>query len=708
MRGWSLLLLGSVVLGAVAPSFAQTETNQQTQLEEVVVTAQRRSESLQKVPISVDAITGTQLQTMGASSSEDLSLIPSIVFNEGLGGGQINIRGIGGTNSGADPGNAVYVDGVYQFAPQANLFEFNGIQRIEVLKGPQGTLFGRNSVGGLVQVITRDPTPQKAGAEMSVGYANYDTTSGSLYLNAPLTDTLAFNVAAFGFDQREGWGHNFATGSPVHLGYAVGGHFKLKWEAADGKTDVVISGLFDEDKPVSSVLDALAPGTRNILGQPTPGLYNANTNVDPYRRDKQYTESVTIHHDFGAARLTSITAYDTVCCAVAVADADGSPAPLLAVELSENFYTFSQEVHLQSEEGSRLQWIVGGLFLHDVNTETTTFSESLATLLFGSSPAMTHSTVTTRSYAAFGQATYAFTHGTRITAGLRHTQDDASRIGGPPPVRQTSSNSRPTWRLAVDHDFTKDVMGYVSYSRGFKSGLFNPSDPSHPAVAPETLDAYEVGLKTETFGHRLRVNAAGFYYNFKGVQVQVFDPVLHVAYFTNAGNARPYGLDLDVAAEPIEGLTLTGGLSLADAKFTAGISNCFTVPPSAGGAIEGLCPLNGRQLPYAPRFVPAVGVSYERPTQIGRFVLSATDTHNSGFFNDPSNFEPARTRPYNMLNASVTWTSRSDHLNASLWAKNLLNEHIIAGGEVGALVGNATGVYPMAPLTFGGTIAVKL
>lgn len=695
-------LASTVAIGALlwnASAFAQEAADAPSSgggLEEIIVTAQRRGENLQDVPIAVNALTAAQLKTMGGTSSEDFNLIPGVVYNASIAGGGITIRGISGTNGGTDePANAIYVDGVYQFAATAGLFQFNGIERIEILKGPQGTLFGRNTAGGVVQIITRDPG-RVATAEAQVGYANYDTYSGNAYLSVPLGDSLAANLAVFGTDQKEGWGRNVFTGKETHKGYSYGAHGKLKWVAPGGGTDVILSGLYTKERPVASATGTLAPGLLSaIVGQPSPGIFNEDSDINAFRTTEHYTFSGTIHHDMGGVRLTSITAYDTAIADV-ITDADVSPAPVPIVQLHEKFTSFTQELQLQSKNDSPLQWIVGAFYLK---------AKAAGEFVFpGSAPINVD--IWTRSYAGFGQATYAITDTTKLTAGIRYTSD-RRRMESPVTDPQYRTDGKPSWRLAIDHKFSEDVMGYASYSRGFKSGVFNATTPNFPAAGPTKLDAFEVGLKSEMFQRRLRVNAAVFYYDYQNIQIELFTQNSQGAYFQSAGAARTYGLDLDVTAEPVRNLTLTGGVALLDAKFTSTrLAPCFTIPaPPAGGLIQGECALKGNQQPFSPKFTASLAANYKHETEIGTFDLAGSFSHNSGFHTHPSNFAPARVRAFEMVNAALTWTSPSERLNASIWGKNLLDQHRIGGSLINAPFGGL--VFPMAPRTYGVTFGVK-
>lgn len=701
----NLALVSTIIAGSLAWSVSASAqasgASSDTGLADIIVTAQRRGQNMQDVPIAVNVLSADSLKAMGGASSEDLSLVPGIVYNPSVAGGGIAIRGISGTNGGTDePGNAVYIDGVYQYAASSTLFQFNAIDRIEVLKGPQGTLFGRNTAGGVIQVITRDPGRELA-SEGEFGYANYNTVSGKFYLSVPLSETLAANIAAFGNKQNDGWGRNVVTGDEVHLGSSWGVRGKVKWEAPGGQTDVVLAAVYSKDKPIASALGAIAPGTFNILGQPSPGIFNSASEFDEYRTMREHSFAGTLHQDLGFAKLTSITAYDKVSAQV-FTDGDQTGLPILSGNLLSVYKTFTQEVQLQSQNDSKLDWIVGGFYMNAETDGRYQFSGAL----FGGGTVQIQTAIKTHSYAGFGQATYSLTDNTKLTAGIRYTTDNRRLTFFT--ASSSKRNSKPSWRLAIDHKLSPDVLAYASYSRGFKSGVFNATSPNRPPADPTSLDAYEVGLKSQAFDNRLRLNASAFYYKYSGIQIELFDPATATAYFANAGAARSYGVDLDVAAQPIEPLTLTGSVSLLNAKFTSSTPTpCFTVlTPPAGGVSRGDCPLDGNRLPFSPKFTVTLGANYKYETPVGIFNIAGTFGHNSGYFSDPSNFAPSRAKSFETVNASLRWNSTSGHLNAGVWGKNLLNQRRISGALLGAGVA-ATTSYPMAPRTYGVTIGYK-
>ncbi|HKP79851.1 MAG TPA: TonB-dependent receptor [Phenylobacterium sp.] len=710
------LLLGTVALAAVSGGAAAQSVPKPgaaVGLDEIVVTAQRRGQNLQEVPIAVSAITGDQVAAMGGSSSADLTmLVPSVVYIPNVAGGGMSIRGIGGLNAGSDePANAIYIDGVYQAAAASVLFQFNGIERIEVLKGPQGTLFGRNATGGVVQIISRDPTQEPKG-EASLSYGNYDTVDGKLYFNTPITDSIAINVAAFGFNQADGWGKNVFTGKDAYDGWGWGVRSKIKWTSEDGGTDLTLLGLYTEGEPAAVQAQTIIPGTFNAQGLPNPGFWNTRSNRDQRRQTLQYTYAATLRHDLGFARLLSISAYNTVHND-GFFDPDLTTNTILHATLTHWIRTFTQEVQLQSQPDSKIQWVAGAFYMHNSLLQHSILSGASQAAVGGLADTPTRPR--TKSYSAFGQATYPLTDTLKVTAGLRYTIDQRHITGqrytglAPQPVLiadRRKEDRKLTWRFALDKQFNDRILGYVSYSRGFKSGLFNGSDPLAPPVEPQTLDAYEVGLKVETDDRRLRVNSAVFYYSFKDLQFRSFNDAGTVTVFRNAGDATSYGLDVDAAFKPIEPLTLTAAVSLIESEYeqTSLFVPCYTVrPPPLGAVIVGKCLPGGNKISQSPKLVFTAGAYYDLSTSVGDFQFSGTYNHNSGYYMDPSNFKPLNTGKFDMVNSSVTWTPTSRRFTVSLWGKNLLNEKVFGAAEASTF---GASYYPQPPRTYGVTFGV--
>jgi len=499
-------------------------------LEEIVVTAQRRTEKLQDVPISVSALTATTLANAGVGTTEALlQVVPSLNVTRTASGSVPFIRGVGtqDTTIGNESGVATYVDGVYYMAQTGTIFSFNNVERVEVLKGPQGTLFGRNATGGLINVITRDPSATES-IEGRVGYGNYKTLQGSLYATGG-GDTLAADIAAYHVKQDEGFGRNLVSGDDINLRDETSVRSKVLWRPADSakltasadwsqiKTDF---GLNRNAYPGAT----LAGGVK--LGNTSP--YDSPSNFRSYVPDYyHWGASLRFEQELDWAQLTITSAYRDFKFTWNY-DQDATPARLADIIVNNKNTSLQNEVLLVGSV-DRLDW-TAGLFALNATSKL----DPLSVRSIGpSSNFDLYSKQKLDSYAAFTQGTYALTDTTKVTAGVRYTQDERDLTGrniagpgnaaGAGAVLRVNANnatfSKVTWRASLDHKFTDDVLGYVSYSRGFKSGLFNQSSQAGDPIRPETIDAVEVGSKSEMLNGTLRLNAAAFYYEVKDLQV---------------------------------------------------------------------------------------------------------------------------------------------------------------------------------------------
>jgi iron complex outermembrane receptor protein len=686
-----------------APAPAEpVRAEESTALAEVTVTAQRRAENSQTVPIAISTVSAEDAKMRGAVSIETLTTTVPSLMTTGSSGTSIYIRGVGNTS--ASPNNessaATYIDGVYQPSIFGLIgFPFNNIERVEVLKGPQGTLFGRNSTAGVVQIITPDPR-HDAGGRISVGYANYSAVSSDAYLTSGITDDLAADFAVVYENQGEGWGHNVDTGTEIYRRGNLA--TRSKWLYTPGEsTDVRLALDYERFWYTSGT--QLAPGSFATDRVTTyPGRYNAYGDINRNTHE-QYGASVRIDHDFGVLHGTSITGYRDVKARIEL-DNDRMSAPLFHVDSLNDSDYVSQEFQISNRDPGRVTWL-GGVFLYgntvrgtDPRTETgTSVRPNRYRDIFGRQR--------TRSYSVFGQATAELFADTKLTLGLRYTdeklkadgrfQDRAGAVINGPFDDEVSYQPW-TWRVALDHQFTRDVLGYVSYNRGFKSGGYNLNTPGTVPFFPETLDAYETGLKSEFLNHRVRLNLAVFYYDYKNMQVAIV-PGGAGQIFTNAAAARNYGLDASLDFAASEHVTLSMGVGLLDAQYE-------DYPNAQGFRITGtsfiLANAKGNDLPFSPPYSGYVSGKYRLPTSVGEFrgTVSASYSDKAYITADNSFFLPSQLQ----LSSSVEWWSQAAKpIGVRLWGRNLTNTYFYTNR-----IESTGGWYQIAaaPRTFGLTV----
>lgn len=679
-----------------APGFAQQapEANavqaDDAGIADIVVTANRRAERLQDVPIAVSAYGGAELKASGATTVQDLgNLTPGLTIANQSAGITPFIRGIGAVDNtlGQEGAVAVYVDGVYLPSAYASLFSFNNIERVEVLKGPQGTLFGRNATGGLIHVITRDPgkTPTFEG---SLSYGNYDTVKAQGYAAGPITDTLAISVAGIYSHQGKGFGRNITLNRDVgFVGNDQAIRSKLVWTPTDATT-VKLSGDYSLTKhsDQGSVKTYLPGSVSSIDGLGgAGGWWNVRGGAIEGIRTKQYGTSLNVNHDFGGISLVSISSWRR-SKVVQSFDNDATPAVVLDAYIdSQKTRTISQEIQLLSDPSSHIKWIVGGFFLDDRSS----FAAPNGLGLFGSAvgtAVLIQNSIKTRSYSAFGEVTVPLGERTEITGGIRYTSDKrkiygktdvltASTPGAPllvslPSVPQQNTENKPTWRAVLNHNFTPEVMGYLSYNRGFKSGNFNAVTASDKPFKSETVDAFEVGLKSKLFDNRLRFNIAAFYYKYNNLQLSVLQGFNLAT--VNAANSRILGADLDGEFAFTRDLRLRFGASYLNTKFQSFPNAQCSSRDAAGHTSLFVCDATGNNLTRSPKFTATLSPSYGFDTDFGRIDLSATYAYNSGFYWEPDNRlkQPA----YSLLSGQIGWTDTSKRFGLKAFAKNLTNE----------------------------------
>ncbi|MDB6042044.1 MAG: hypothetical protein JWM63_595 [Gammaproteobacteria bacterium] len=698
--------------------------------QEVVVTANRRPENLQSVPITVDVISGHSATAFGITDMQSLAnAVPGLTFDRTLGTAVPFLRGVGSPvgQVSAEPSVATYVDDVYTPAAGASLANFNSVSSLEVVKGPQGTLFGRNAVGGVIQVRTRNPT-MTPELEINAGYANYNSPAASLYVSAGLGASFAANLALYGADQGEGWGHNVTTGAPAFKNNRYyGGRVKFMWTPNDALS-FLLAGDYDNTKS-SEGFYRPAYGTVGAGLYPAPsGFYDLVDWTNPYWIVKQSGVSLKVTGDMGWARLVSTSAYRYTTQQLLFDQAAG-PIPIVRASTNGPDHTFTQEFQLLSAENSPLTWIAGLFFMRDSSGYDPGDLRGLAVapLAF----AKTYTTQTTKSYASFADVTWAFVPSTRLTAGLRYTRDERSisaayalGLAGGATLTETTANSpqsattsKPTGRISLSHDFAPSFMGYIAFNRGFKSGTFNafvqPGARIGAPVQPETLDAYSIGEKAEFFNHRLRVNSEAFWYDYKNIQVTELVP--GGTALRNAAKATIKGVDLEASIAPTEHLQITAGLEVLDGHYDDFPNGLFWIyaPNPALGISNVNPPVAPNLARYktidTPPFTSTIKVNYLHSISAGVLDFSVAYNHGGNYFFDADNgkgqLTPAldKQKTMNIVNASIDWTSPSGRYSGSLWGKNITGARYISYGLEQALI---THFSPAPPATYGITLGV--
>jgi iron complex outermembrane receptor protein len=676
----------AICLPALADQPAATSAVGGVQLEEVIVTAQKRDENLQNVPISVVAVSSEQLAESHIQNTADLqSVIPGYTYFDTGGYAQPHLRGVGTVANGPGVENpiALYVDGVYYGAMSASTFALNNIEQIEVDRGPQGTLFGRNATGGLIQITTRDPSQQFEG-EAGIGYGDYQTATGTLYVTGPIIkDVIVADFAAFLQNQEQGFGRNLYTGNEVNFSQNLA--FRSKWLFTPS-TDTQVKVVFDYSHDKFTPAWLPAPGTTPLGGVPYTGpTQGLDGYEDPWGLREEGGVSVRLQQELGWAQFVSLTAYRRSSLDVSF---DGSLVPSYAylanLLIHEPHTQVTEELQLLSPADSSIKWVAGAyLYYSQGQYDPINVAGGLIAPL---SYINNYSVQWARSPAIYGQATKELMTGTTLTLGLRYTQEERSieasqvlgLLGGglAAPTAYDSEHEtfrKPTWRVSLDHKFGSDLLGYVSYNRGFKSGGYNDDTVPTSTYAPETLDAYEIGTKADLFSHRLRVDIAGFYYDYKNVQAVRYPAGFELIF--NGAAAEIYGVDLDVTYAATEGLVIKAGLEALHSDYTSFPSAPLSSPAPGGGTNFTSFDAAGDQVALAPKWTGNLSANYTIPVPTGTVVLSGDYSYNNGWFAEPDN--RLRQPGYSLANASATWKSPDDKLSVRFWAKNLTDKQYL-------------------------------
>lgn len=721
-----------------------------------MVTAQRREQRLQDIPVSVTAIDAATLQASGISNVKDLAhLDPSLNIPQVVGVYLPFLRGIGnaaGGNLGNESSVPVYIDDIYYTRLSTAYLAIDSVERVEVLKGPQGTLFGRNSSGGAIQIVTKDPGSQDE-LNATVGYANYDRWSGQLYAATPLTDTLSWNIAVARTDQREGWGKSLATGREIFREEFATVRSKLVWEPSDS-TRVKLAGFYAETEgDIGMVQDRhsgtyassariVRPGYPNPAVQlpsladvPGANFYDTRNDLPQVAREEGYGGSLRIDQSLGFADLVSITGFRRSEGLIRL-DVDITEQNLLNGDLNHIDRQFTQELQLKSLADSYIDWLVGAYYLRSKVAYVPSFlyGDFLDIAVAPGARQNIYSRQIVDSYSAFGQATAPLGDRTNVTLGLRYTKDDLSGFGRVtfavpgagetptgPDVVDSKSFEEVTWKAAIDHHLNDDTMTYASLSRGYKSGAYRTLPLGAPPADPEIVDAYEVGLKTEFLDRRIRLEGALFWNEIKDPQVLtvVTRGLVTGIALTNAEKARIKGAELGLEAIATDGLKLRGAATYLDGEYveyTNAPFYCLNGTTIVGPATlqqGGPCPVpadgaNGNRLPNVSKWRFDVGANYELFTGVGEWVGDVSLSYTGRFAWNPDNlvFEKSVT----LVNASLSFTPASlDWMSFSLWGKNLgdVEYYSVTQEAVGQAGTGGFQSGAAAPRTYGGSISVK-
>ena len=570
--------------------------------EEVLVTAEKRTESLQDLSQAVTALTAENLDNRQLATFVDLSAVApgvNIAKNEGF-KTVITIRGVGNEanqNAIANPSVSYHLDGIYVASPFALQTDFLDLERIEVLRGPQGTLFGQNSTGGAINVITQAPTMDEVYGKADLTVGDYDLLRARAAVNVPISETFAARLSVQS-NQHEGFTDNIVNGQDLDDADRVSARLRLLWEPADNFRAHLTAQYFDED--------VNGQAQKGLL-DPTPNARKlAQDSLSSYELESQLY-SLVLEWDLNSFSIKSLSSYQDDDIAILRDNDRNDLASLPPFAQLPSYFdpetnrqkTVTQEINLISAEPAfgKLDWVAGVFYLDtevDISIlerldfgfdgkfdpftvqEITTFAPADAGFISDSKPQR-------ESISLYGQGTFSFTSATRMVAGLRYTDDEVySEVTnfygrGGTEILEIESEKW-TGRLALEHDLNDSTMGYLSITRGFKPGGSNLTFGREQEIAPivvlpifeeETVDAFELGVKTDLANGRVRVNAALFYYDYENLQYQATDPEIFEGGVGNIPESEIFGGELEFAAFITDSLIIDARMAWLETEITA-------------------------------------------------------------------------------------------------------------------------------------------
>lgn len=710
---WLRVLTGLLVVpafGAHAADGLDVESPPADTLREVVVTARKREESLQKVPVSVTAVTGDELQQRSLTSLQELgNATPNVSFytqgQSGRTAGQVFVRGIGQADPVVtnDPGVGIYVDGVYLGRMQGLDLDMMDLSRVEVLRGPQGTLFGKNTIGGAINIVTTPPSLEETSGNIQLTGGSFRRHDAMARVNLPIKpDRLGLSFAISSRNQ-DGYGTRLLTGESMGNSKSLTARAALLFRASDNldlqfaadrtrvREEAAVIKLLTVDPSQSAAVMGLN-GFLGATGQPlfdqrwvTPNDYTSNATGANTNDADIWGVSFTATYKAGANTLKSITSFRRNSSDRGV-DPDGSPYQLIDELGHISQQQASQELQLSGTSfGERLNWVTGLYYFNEKAYERTTDYVFTPLAPVGVNLSFqTHIRANNDAYALYGQGTYALTEQLHLTVGLRETHERKTGsvywLGWfpPYPVTLPYQEGSSSWnalspRLGLEYQVTPEVMTYVSVANGFKSGGFNGRATAAAGFVrynPEKAWTFEMGIRSDLLDRRLRLNATAFYTSYRDIQFTVIQGNTNGQPDTvvgNAGKARITGGELELAALLAPHFTVKVSGGLTDAKYTE--VEASTLLTTASHFID------------TPKWTGTFAAEYAWLAGDRLEVLARADaTSRALTYLDAANSPLVTQGAYTLLNARLTMRMPGHGWSVSVFGTNLSDKQVYSGG----------------------------
>lgn len=685
------------------------------QLDELIVSAQKREELLQKLPFSVSALSSKKVEQYRLWNTKDITaIVPNLYAgNPGDNRNVTSVRGI--TSTSYDPAVATYIDGVNQFSLDTYIAQLFDVERVEVLRGPQGTLYGRNAMGGVINIITKKPTNHTTGfAEVNIG--NYGQQRHSIGIRSPIIENKLFAGAVIMYDKMNGFYKNEFNNSSFDRQHAFTGNYYLLYNASS-KLEFTVNVKHNNNRNNGPF--PLVNGVDEAFANP----FKLNQNAASKMVDNTFNSSLSVSYTGRALSFTSQTAWQTNHRFYTL-PLDGDFAPIDGVTVINNYgkkwnnvKVLTQEFRLSSPASvsSPWKWTTGIYLFHQSvpNKQATRFGHDAA--LVGA-PDVNFSIINTmkgKNFGAafYGQVSYAINKNLDLTAGLRYDHEhkkqnvlgEYQKDPDPTPQFETQPDTTATGnfnafspKLSLAYQFSKNSNGYVTYSRGYRSGGFTQlsSDPSQPplyAFKPEFSNNYEIGVKNNFLNTRLRLNIALFYANVTNAQVPTLVLPDAVTITKNAGRLNTKGVELELSSKPVKGLEIEYNFGYTDAKYK-------TLKLSLYGSERNL---NGNRQVFTPATTSALSVQYNfdlRTTGDIKFMVRGEWLALGKHYFDLAN--TIRQPAYSLLNTRFGITAKS--FDVIFWVRNIADKkYITYAYDFGA-------VHLGTPQTYGITLAGRL
>lgn len=797
---------GSMVYAQTAPQAEVSDSN------EIVVTANKREQNLNDVGLTISVVSGDDLKERGITSLEDIaSIVPGLAYSTSTTNTPIfTLRGVGFQESslGVYPAVSVYLDQTPLAFPILAAHSAYDLERIEVLKGPQGTLFGQNSTGGAINYIAAKPTDTlQAGGD--IGFGRFGSIDGNAYVSGPISDTFGFRASGNAHHMND-WQKSLTRPDDTngHQDY-LAGRFLLDWQPSDAiKLQFNVNGWKDTSQPQAQQLIGINPQTPtgveaisrlivspfapdnaraadwtgtvidpatgviltptafggpadNGIGGYVPGTGRL-TSFDPFSNRKMWQVALRADIELGSdLTLTSLTSYTDFDQRQRV-DQDGNALVTFDIEKADGFIqTFNQELRLANNSASQFRWLLGANY-----EDSTTFEDQALRYFDNSSHTrslnwINFSGVTNRqdikNYAVFGNLEFNLSEQLTLKAAARYTnsKNDSSicsytsatgrvetLFGGAgingtcftftetftngPPIANQLKEDNVSWRAGVDYKINSDVLLYANISRGYKAGSFpSLSTASYLGLLPvtqEAVTAYEGGFKASLADNAVQLNAAAFYYDYKNKQIRgkLIDAVFGALdALINVPKSRIYGLEADITARPVDGLTINAAMTYLNSRITEGPG-----APKNNNIYGQIDNPVGDPLPFTPKFSGIINVDYRHVLASSGSVFAgvsfnarsrsdaAIGANRIPYPTGPNSFTRAdigdnvfNIKGYTTSDARIGYEAADEAWKVMLWGKNILNEYywttVIPSND-------SQGRFAGMPATYGITLGFKM